>query len=387
MKSVASTKLKNLPPYLFAELDRKKEEVKKRGVEIISLGIGDPDLPTPSEIVEALSESARNPSNHRYPSYEGMLLLREKFAEWFKMRFGVSLDPEKEVITLIGSKEGIAHLPLAVVDPGDVVLIPDPGYPVYYASTIFAGGTPFSMPLLEKNHFLPDLSSIPGDVLKKAKLIFINYPNNPTSAKAPLSFLKEVIEFASKHGLIVASDSAYSEIFSEEKPHSILEIDGAKELAIEFHSLSKTFNMTGWRIGFAVGNSEVVKALLEVKTNIDSGVFQAVQYAGIKALEIYNEVRQRNCEIYARRRKTLTKELDRMGLTYYPSDATFYVWIKCPRGLSSMEFARKTLEQGVLLTPGIGFGKYGEGFVRVALTVEEEKIYEAAKRVERALKN
>jgi len=382
-----SEKLNKLPPYLFAELDRKKEEVKKRGVDVISLGIGDPDIPTPEEVIEALYEAALNPVNHRYPSYEGMIVLREKFAEWFKKRFGVNLDPEREVITLIGSKEGIAHLPLAVVNKEEYVLIPDPGYPVYYASTIFADGLPFFMPLLKVNNFLPDLSSIPEKIVKKAKLMFINYPNNPTSATAPLSFLQELVRFALKNGIIIASDAAYSEIFWNERPHSILEVDGAMECAIEFHSLSKTFNMTGWRIGFAVGNREIVNALLRVKTNVDSGVFQAIQYAGIKALEIYDRVSRQNREIYKKRREILLRGIEKIGLNAHPSEATFYVWLECPKGLSSMKMAEKCLEKGVLLTPGIGFGKYGDGFVRIALTVSEERIEEACKRMEDALKS
>ena len=382
-----SEKLKKLPPYLFAELDKKKEEVKKRGIDVISLGIGDPDLPTSKEIIEALYRAALDPSNHRYPSYEGMFILREKFAEWFKRRFGVTLNPENEVITLIGSKEGIAHLPLGVINKEEYVLIPDPGYPVYYASTIFADGIPYFMPLLKTNNFLPDLSSIPGEVVKRTKLMFINYPNNPTSATAPLSFLKEVVQFALKHGIIIASDAAYSEIFWNEKPHSILEVEGAMECAIEFHSLSKTFNMTGWRIGFAVGNRKIVNALLKVKTNVDSGVFQAVQYAGIKALEIYDKVSQQNREVYKKRREIFLKGIEKLGLNAHPSDATFYVWVECPENMSSMEMAERCLEKGVVITPGIGFGKYGEGFVRVALTVSEEKIEEACKRIGEAFKN
>jgi LL-diaminopimelate aminotransferase len=382
-----SEKLKKLPPYLFAELDKKKEEVKKRGIDVINLGIGDPDLPTSKEIIEALYRAALDPSNHRYPSYEGMFILREKFAEWFKRRFGVTLNPENEVITLIGSKEGIAHLPLGVINKEEYVLIPDPGYPVYYASTIFADGVPYFMPLLKTNNFLPDLSSIPGEVVKRTKLMFINYPNNPTSATAPLSFLKEVVQFALKHGIIIASDAAYSEIFWNEKPHSILEVEGAMECAIEFHSLSKTFNMTGWRIGFAVGNRKIVNALLKVKTNVDSGVFQAVQYAGIKALEIYDKVSQQNREVYKKRREIFLKGIEKLGLNAHPSDATFYVWMECPENMSSMEMAERCLEKGVVITPGIGFGKYGEGFIRMALTVSEEKIEEACKRIGEAFKN
>ncbi|MBN1688398.1 MAG: aminotransferase class I/II-fold pyridoxal phosphate-dependent enzyme, partial [Candidatus Omnitrophica bacterium] len=276
-------RLKKLPPYLFAEVDKRKRELIASGKDVIDLGVGDPDIPTPDFIVEALQEAARNPENHRYALDAGMPELRQTIADWFKQRFRVSLDPAKEVLPLIGSKEGIAHLPLAILNPGDVALIPDPGYPPYRSGTLFAGGEPFYMPLLESNHFLPDLSQIDKKILKKAKLMFLNYPNNPTSATATKEFFQQVVAFAREHKILIAQDAAYSEVGYEgyEAP-SILEVEGAKEVTIEFHSLSKTYNMTGWRVGYAVGNPEAIALLGKVKANIDSGIFQAVQVAAIR---------------------------------------------------------------------------------------------------------
>jgi LL-diaminopimelate aminotransferase len=284
LKIEQAERVKQIPPYLFAEIDRKKAELREKGMDLIDLGIGDPDIPTPKRIIDRLMEAAQNAENHRYPSYVGMLDFRQAVADWYKKRFQVSLDPGTEVLTLIGSKEGIAHIPLAFVDPGDCVLVSDPGYPVYRVSTVFAGGTPHSMPLLRENHFLPDLFAIPPQVAERAKLMFINYPNNPTAAVAERPFFEEVVEFATRHGIIICHDAAYSEIaFDGYRPMSLMEVDGARDVAIEFHSLSKTFNMTGWRIGFAVGNQEIVGGLGRIKTNIDSGAFQAVQLAGIEA--------------------------------------------------------------------------------------------------------
>ncbi|MDL1973113.1 MAG: aminotransferase class I/II-fold pyridoxal phosphate-dependent enzyme, partial [Deltaproteobacteria bacterium] len=267
-----SQRLKQIPPYLFAEIDRLKNEMIRRGVDVIDLGVGDPDLPTPPHIVERLKEAAEDPENHRYPSYNGLFSFRRAVSDWYKRRFGVDLDPEREVIALIGSKEGIAHLPLAFVDPGDIVLVPNPAYPVYHIGTIFAGGRPYYMPLLEENGFLPNLEKIPEDIARRAKLIFVNYPNNPTAAVADLDFFERLKRFAKKYNIVVCHDAAYTELsYDGYRPPSFLEVKGSKEIAIEFHSLSKTYNMTGWRIGFAVGNAEVIKALKEVKSNIDSG--------------------------------------------------------------------------------------------------------------------
>ena len=376
-------RIKNLPPYLFAQIDQKKREKLQQGVDLIDLGVGDPDLPTPKPIVEAMQKAVEKPEHHRYPSYEGMLSFRQAVAHWYKRRFGVDLDPNKEVITLIGSKEGIAHFPLAFVNSGDVVLCPDPAYPVYKIGTLFAGGEPYLLPLKEENNFLPDFKSIPKDVLKRAKIIWVNYPNNPTSATANEDFYKELIEWAKENNIIVASDLAYSEIyFGDEKPMSILQIEGAKDVAIEFHSLSKTYNMTGWRIGMAVGNKDLIAGLGKVKTNIDSGQFQAIQEAGIKALSLPEEEIQKIREIYRERRQAMMKALEEVGLEVYKSDATFYLWVKVPKGYTSAEFVSLLLDKcGIVCTPGNGFGEYGEGFFRISLTVPTERLLEAVERI------
>ena len=384
MRFNQSDRLKQLPVYLFAEIDKLKSQVKARGVDIISFGIGDPDLPTPKAIVDILKKESEIDANQKYPSYEGLLKFRESVSNWYKKRFNITLDPETEVLSLIGSKEGIGHLPLAFINPGDVVLIPDPGYPVYRAGTIFAGGIPYIMPLKEENDFLPDFSIIPNDILKKAKLMFLNYPNNPTSASADRHFFNEVVKFAKTNEIIVAHDFAYSEVYTGEKGNdSFLEANGAKEIGIEFHSLSKTFNMTGFRIGFAAGNEEIIKGLGAVKTNLDSGVFQAIQLAGAYGLD--NEVKavEDNNKIYKKRRELLVSGLEKLGYKVYKSDATFYVWAHVPKtGMTSKDFAVSLLnETGIIVTPGSGFGENGEGFVRFSLTLSENRIKEALVRM------
>ncbi|MEJ7620021.1 MAG: LL-diaminopimelate aminotransferase [Aquificaceae bacterium] len=378
-------RIKALPPYLFAQIDQKKREKLAQGVDVIDLGVGDPDLPTPKPIVEAMQRAVEKPEHHRYPSYEGMLSFRQAVADWYKRRFGVELDPQKEVVALIGSKEGIAHFPLAFVNPGDVVLCPDPAYPVYKIGTLFAGGEPYILPLKEENGFLPDFKSVPKDVLKRAKIIWVNYPNNPTSATATESFYKELIEWARENNIIVASDLAYSEIyFGNEKPMSILQIEGAKDVAIEFHSFSKTFNMTGWRLGMAVGNEKLIAGLGKVKTNVDSGQFQAVQEAGITALNLPEEELQKIRDTYKERRSAMVKALEEVGLRVYPSDATFYLWIKVPEGYTSAEFVSRLLDEcGIVCTPGNGFGEYGEGYFRISLTVPTQRLLEAVERIKR----
>ena len=378
-------RIKALPPYLFAQIDQKKREKLAQGVDVIDLGVGDPDLPTPKPIVEAMQRAVEKPEHHRYPSYEGMLSFRQAVADWYKRRFGVELDPQKEVVALIGSKEGIAHFPLAFVNPGDVVLCPDPAYPVYKIGTLFAGGEPYILPLKEENRFLPDFKSVPKDVLKRAKIIWVNYPNNPTSATATESFYKELIEWARENNIIVASDLAYSEIyFGNEKPMSILQIEGAKDIAIEFHSFSKTFNMTGWRLGMAVGNEKLIAGLGKVKTNVDSGQFQAVQEAGITALNLPEEELQKIRDTYKERRSAMVKALEEVGLKVYPSDATFYLWIKVPEGYTSAEFVSRLLDEcGIVCTPGNGFGEYGEGYFRISLTVPTQRLLEAVERIKR----
>ena len=378
-----SQRLKQIPPYLFAEIDRLKNEMIRRGVDVIDLGVGDPDLPTPPHIVERLKEAAEDPENHRYPSYNGLFLFRRAVSDWYKRRFGVDLDPEREVIALIGSKEGIAHLPLAFIDPGDVVLVPNPAYPVYHIGSIFAGGRPYYMPLLEENGFLPDLENIPEDIARGAKLIFVNYPNNPTAAVADLDFFERLKRFAKKYNIIVCHDAAYTELsYDGYRPPSFLEVKGSKEIAIEFHSLSKTYNMTGWRIGFAVGNADVIKALKEVKSNIDSGVFQAVQWAAIAALEGSEDAVEKNRRIFQERRDILIDGLRKIGLRVQRAKATFYLWARVPSGYSSASFSRFLLERaGIVTTPGSGFGDAGEGYIRIALTVPKERIIEAVKRL------
>jgi len=378
-----SDRLKVLPPYLFAELDRKKQEKIEQGVDVIDLGVGDPDMPTPKPILEVAKKALENPENHQYPSYVGKLAFREAVANWYKKRFGVDLDPQSEVITLIGSKEGIAHFPLAFVNPGDIVLCPDPAYPVYKIGAIFAGGTPYTVPLKEENNFLPDLDSIPKDVVEKAKIIWINYPNNPTSAPPTLEFYEKLVDWAKKNNVIIASDNAYSEIYTgTEKPPSILQVPGAKDVAIEFHSLSKTYNMTGWRIGMAVGNKELVAGLGKVKTNVDSGQFGAVQDAGIAALNLPEEEVEKIRNVYRERKRIMTEALEKIGLEIYKSDYTFYLWIKVPKGYTSAEFVGRLIDEaGIVCTPGNGFGEYGEGYFRISLTVPTERLLEAAERI------
>ncbi|MEW6655707.1 MAG: LL-diaminopimelate aminotransferase [Aquificota bacterium] len=376
-------RIKTLPPYLFAQIDQKKREKLQQGVDLIDLGVGDPDIPTPQPIVEAMKRAVEKPEHHRYPSYEGMFSFRKTVADWYKRRFGVDLDPHTEIVTLIGSKEGIAHFPLAFVNPGDVVLCPDPAYPVYKIGTIFAGGEPYILPLKEENGFLPDFKSVPKDILKRAKIIWVNYPNNPTSAVAEESFYKELIDWARENNIIVASDLAYSEIyFGNKRPMSILQIEGAKEVAIEFHSLSKTFNMTGWRLGMAVGNKDLIAGLGKVKTNVDSGQFQAIQEAGITALSLPEEEVQKIRDIYRERRNAMIKALEDVGLEVYKSDATFYLWVKVPKGYTSAEFVSLLLDKcGIVCTPGNGFGQYGEGYFRISLTVPTERLLEAVERI------
>ena len=385
MRIEKAKRIDQIPPYLFAQIDKKKEEMRKKGMDLIDLGIGDPDLPTPGPIIERLHKASEDPGNHHYPSYEGMIEFRTAAANWFEKRFGVTFDPKAEVLTLIGSKEGIAHIPLAFVNPGDYVLVPSPGYPVYRVATLFAGGTPHFMPLLKENGFLPKLSDIPKEVAERSKLLFINYPNNPTSAIAERPFFEEVIAFARRYGIIVCHDAAYSELaFDGYRPLSFFEIEGAKEVGIEFHSLSKTFNMTGWRIGFAVGHPEIVSGLGRVKTNIDSGLFQAIQEAGIEALNRYDTPIPNLIRIYEGRRDVMVKGLREMGLEVDLPKATFYLWIRVPRGYTSAQFTTLLIENaGIVATPGNGFGDAGEGYIRMTLTVDESRLQEAIERLKK----
>ncbi|MHC1701424.1 MAG: LL-diaminopimelate aminotransferase [Humidesulfovibrio sp.] len=377
-------RLASLPPYLFAAIDKAKEEVRAKGLDIISLGIGDPDLPTPDFIIDALCAAARNPANHQYPSYVGLLSFRQAVADWYLRRFGVSLDPQTEVVSLIGSKEGIAHFPLAFVNPGDLVLIATPNYPVYGVTTEFVGGIPMYLPLTDENDFLPDLDSIDPDTWKRAKAIYVNYPNNPTAAMAPRSFYEKLIAKALEFNVIVVHDAAYTEMYFNEanKPLSILEIPGGRDVAIEFHSLSKTYNMTGWRIGMAVGNASLVKGLGKVKENVDSGIFQAVQEAGIVALNQGDAYTAELRGIYRERRDVVIDALKKAGISCRVPEATFYVWSKVPGGVSSQDFVTRVLKQtGVVTTPGNGFGAPGEGYFRISLTVNTDRLKEAVLRI------
>jgi len=376
-------RLEQIGAYLFADLDRKQEQLKAKGVDVISLSVGDPDLPTPPHIVDALMEGATDPRSHRYPSYVGEKDFRSTVAAWFRKRFGVSLDPDTEVLALIGSKEGLAHLPWATVDPGDVVLVPDPGYPVYRSSTILADGVPHPVPLLRERGFLPDLSAVPQDIARRAKVLFLNYPNNPTAAIASMEFLKEAVEYARRHDILLAHDNAYSEItYDGYVAPSILEVAGAKDVAIEFHSLSKTYCMTGWRVGFAVGSAAAVGALGRIKTNIDSGIFRAIQRAGVAAMTGPQDAVAERVRIYQARRDRVTKALRSIGWQVPNIKATIYVWLPVPAGMTSAQFTATVLEKtGVLVTPGTGYGAHGEGYVRLSLTIADSRLDEALGRM------
>jgi LL-diaminopimelate aminotransferase len=375
-------RIRQLPPYLFAEIDRVKREVAARGVDLISLGIGDPDTPTFPHIVRALADAAARPANHRYPDYEGLPSFRAAAAGFIRQRFGVTVDPATEVVSLIGSKEGIANMAVAFVDPGDVVLVPDPGYPVYGIGTRFNGGTPYLMPLRAEHGFLPDLAAIPEEVARRAKLMWLGYPNNPTAAVATPEFFAEVVAFAAAHDIIVAHDNAYSEIYYDAPPPSLLATPGSEALGIEFHSLSKTYNMTGWRVGFAIGNRELIAGLGKVKTNVDSGVFQAVQEAGIAALAGDQSPVAGMRALYRARRDLLLDALATLGLEAQPVRGTFYVWVRVPRGFTSASLTAKLLQEiGVVVTPGSGFGAAGEGYIRFSLTVPTARLHEAVERL------
>jgi LL-diaminopimelate aminotransferase len=383
-------RIRLLPRYLFAEIDKKIKAAQEKGIDVIKLGIGDPDSPTPDYIIKRMQEEVARPSNHTYPPDEGLKEFREAVAAYYLRRHGVELDPGKEVVPLIGSKEGIAHISFCFTNPGDVNLVPDPGYPVYGIGTLFAGGTPQTMPLLKANGFLPDLRSIPAEAARRAKLLFLNYPNNPTGAVATKEFFEEAVSFAREYNLIICHDAAYNEIaFDDYRPVSILEIEGAKEVAIEFNSLSKTFNMTGWRIGYAVGNSLAVEALYRFKTNVDSGLFKAIQYAGVEAFTnpLMEPFLEDLRKLYSGRRDVVVKALQDAGWDIDPPKATFYIWAPVPQGYTSQEFVTNILEKtGVVVTPGRGFGKNGEGYFRIALTVGEARLEEAMERIKGAIR-
>jgi len=374
-----SQRMDQLAPYLFVEINKKIAEKRARGEEVISFGIGDPDIPTPSNIIDKLCEAARDPANHRYPESEGLPVLRQAIAGWYQRRFGVTLDPNTEVLPLIGSKEGIGHIAFCFIDSGDVALVPDPAYPVYGISTKLAGGEPYYMPLTEQNQFLPDLDAIPQDKLKRAKVLWLNYPNNPTGAVAELDFFNRAIEFARKNNLAICHDGPYTEVaFDGYKPMSFLQASGAREAGIEFHSLSKSYNMTGWRIGMAVGNACMIDALKRIKSNLDSGIPQAIQYAAIEAFNGPQEAIAQHNNTYQRRRDLVVDVLNDIGCSVQAPKASLYVWAKVPPGYTSMEFAANLLDQvGVLVIPGTGYGPSGEGYVRLSLTLPDAALVKA----------
>ncbi len=382
-----SERLKRLPPYLFVEIDKAKRKLQQAGRDLIDMGVGDPDLPTPPHIIKRLQTTAEDPSNHRYSFTEGVPQLREAIAHWYKRRFDVTLDPKTEVLPLLGSKEGIGHLPLALANPGDAVLVPDPCYPPYRSGTMFAGADVVSMPLLEENQFFPDLGAISQKAVRRAKLMFLNYPNNPTAAVANAEQFQEAIAMAKEYGVAIAHDNAYSEIaFDGYRPISFLQVPGAKEVGIEFHSLSKTYNMTGWRVGWACGNATLIAALNQLKTNLDSGIFQPVQWAAIEAMEGDQAPLQQAIATYQQRRDLLVDGLARAGWTVPKPSASFYVWAHIPTQESSMAFAARVLEQAhVVITPGVGFGPSGEGYVRFSLTLPTERIQEVVDRLSKIL--
>ncbi|MFM7129828.1 MAG: LL-diaminopimelate aminotransferase [bacterium] len=379
---VKSERLQKLPPYLFAEIDKKKKAAIAAGRDVINLGVGDPDRPTPKAIIDSLQKNAEVGAYHQYALDQGAPELRQSIASFFHKRYGVSLDPASEILPLIGSKEGLAHFPLAVLNPGDISLVPDPCYPVYRSSSMFAGADVYTMPLLPELGFLPDLDAIPSEVYSRARLMFINYPNNPTAGMANRPFFEKVVALAHKYGFVVAQDAAYNEMYYEKPALSILEIEGAKDVSVEFHSLSKTFNMTGWRVGFAVGNPAIVGALGQVKANTDSGIFTSIQMAAKTALDHYDELTEPIRALYKDRRVAFVGAMRKAGWNVPTPNSTFYVWIPCPAGISSTELAGRLLDEAdVVMTPGLGFGRTADGFIRAALTVETPRLLEAVDRL------
>jgi LL-diaminopimelate aminotransferase len=381
---VKSERLQKLPPYLFAEIDKKKKAAIAAGRDVINLGVGDPDRPTPEPIVRSLQKHAENPAFHQYALDQGSSELRNAIAAFCKRRYAIDLDPETEILPLIGSKEGLAHFPLAVLNAGDISLVPDPCYPVYRSSSWFAGADVYVMPLEPARAFRPNLEAIPHDVLARARLMFLNYPNNPTAATADLPFFQQVVELARQHHFVIAQDAAYNEMYFDKHAPSILQVPGAKEVAVEFHSLSKTFNMTGWRVGFAIGGAPMIAALGQVKANTDSGIFTAIQFAAKTALDEYEKLGPPIRALYRERRDAFVGGLKKIGWEVRSPEATFYVWIPCPAGVASTELCGRLLDEADLVTtPGIGFGKTADGFIRAALTVETPRLLEAVDRIGR----
>jgi len=383
LKMKFSRRMEQLRPYLFVEINKKIAEKRAKGEEIISFAIGDPDIPTPPHIIDRLCQAAKDPANHRYPETAGLPELCQAIAEWYQRRFGVVFDPETEVLPLIGSKEGIGHIAFCFIDPGDMALVPDPAYPVYSISTILAGGKPYYMSLREENDFLPNLNSIRDYVLQKTKLLWINYPNNPTGAVAELDFFNGVVEFARQHNIVVCHDGPYSEVaFDGYQPVSLMQANGAREVGVEFHSLSKSYNMTGWRIGMVVGNAKVINALSKLKSNLDSGIPQAIQYAAIEALSGPQDCIVEHNAIYQRRRDLIIEVLNDIGLEVRVPKASLYVWARVPEGFNSVDFTADLLEQvGVAVTPGVGYGRSGEGYVRLSLTIPDAVLVKGLSRL------
>jgi len=378
-----ANRIEKLPPYLFAQISKKVAEKKAQGIDVVSFGIGDPDLPTPQHILDALNEASRQPANHRYPETEGLPEFRQAVADWYERRFSVKLDPAKEVMSLIGSKEGIGHVALCFIDPGDIALVPDPAYPVYAIGTMFAGGETYTLPLLEEHGFLPDLDAVPHDVASRAKLLWLNYPNNPTGAVASIDFFERAVSFAKRHDIAICHDGPYSEVaYDEYVPVSFLQAKGAMDVGIEFHSLSKSYNMTGWRIGMAVGNPKIIDALMRVKSNIDSGQSQAIQQMAIAALNGPQDCIEEHNAIYQRRRDKVVDALRKLGLQVTPPKASLYVWAKVPAGMTSAQFAERLLDEAaVIVTPGNGYGEHGEGYVRLSLTLPDDRVDEGLRRI------
>ncbi|MCH9040412.1 MAG: LL-diaminopimelate aminotransferase [Chloroflexi bacterium] len=378
-----ASRIDKVPPYLFVEISRKIAAKRAQGIEVISFGIGDPDIPTPVNVVERLRETALDAPNHRYPETDGLPEFRQEVAGWYQRRFGISVDPDKETLPLIGAKEGIGHVALCFIEPGDLALVPDPGYPVYSVGTWFAGGECYWMPLLEENGWLPDLDAIPAEAARKAKVLWLNYPNNPTGAIAELDFFKKAVDFAKEYDIAVMHDASYSEVaYDGYRPVSFLQTPGAMEVGVEFHSLSKSYNMTGWRLGMVVGNEDIIKALMVVKSNLDSGVPNAIQYMGIEAMRTSQHAIDERNAIYQGRRDRVVEVLRGIGLDAIPPKASLYVWTRVPAGYSSAEITELLLEEcDLVVTPGNGYGKYGEGYIRLSLTINNEDMEKGLSRL------
>ena len=378
-----SQRLDRLEPYPFVEISRILAEKRAAGEDVVTFGIGDPDIPTPSPIVDRLVQASYTPANHRYPETDGLPEVRQAIAQWYDNRFGIKLDSDKEVLPLIGAKEGIGHVALCFLDPGDIALVPDPAYPVYKVGTMFAGGESYFMPLLEENGWLPDLDAIPSEVARDAKVIWLNYPNNPTAGVASLEYYQKVLDFARSYDIAVLHDAAYSEVvYDGYRAPSFLELEGAKEVGIEFHSLSKCFNMTGWRFGMAVGNADMIKALFQIKANLDSGIPQAIQEMAIEALTGSQDPIRENNAIYQRRRDKLVDVLTGLGLQVASPKACLYIWARVPEGFTSAEFAASLLDElTVVVTPGSSYGRHGEGYIRLSLTTPDERVDKGVERL------